>query len=341
MTSVTTLGKTALTTSRARWTSKAMARTNSGPLHAPIEPFATGMLDVTDGHRIYWEQSGNPKGRPVVILHGGPGGGSNPTMRRFHDPSVYRIILFDQRGCGRSTPRASLTANTTWHLVADMEHLREHLGIASWQLFGGSWGSTLALAYAVTCPERVSAMILRGVFLLRRAELDWFYQTGARWIFPEAYQALAGALPEGERGTVLASYHRRVTSDDLAIALPAARAWTTWESTTLSLVPDPDRLLMFPSETEALAFARIECHYFVNGGFFRSDGWLLEQTPRIAHIPAILVQGRYDMVTPPKSAFDLAARLPAARLHLVADAGHAMTEPGITAALVNATRALA
>lgn len=317
-----------------------MARTHSALLHPPLEPYDTGYLDVTDGHRLYYEQSGSPGGRPVVVLHGGPGGGSNPTMRRFHDPGSHRIVLFDQRGCGRSTPRASIEANTTWHLVADMERLRVHLGIERWQLFGGSWGSTLALAYALTCPDRVTGMVLRGIFLLRRAELDWFYQSGARWLFPDAYARLADALPEAERGDVLAAYHRRVTSPDLAVALAAARAWTTWESTTLALVTDADRQLMFPDEGEALAFARIECHYFVNGGFFARDGWLLEEAPRLAHIPAILVQGRYDVVTPPQSAFDLAARLPRARLQLVADAGHAMTEPGIVAALVAATRSL-
>ena len=310
-------------------------------LYPAIEPYQSGMLDVTDGHRLYFESCGNPNGQPVVILHGGPGGGSNPTMRRFHDPNRYRIVLFDQRGCGRSTPGTSIDANTTWDLVADIERLRQHLGITSWQLFGGSWGSTLALAYAQACPERVTGLILRGIFLLRKCELDWFYQTGARWFFPEAYAALSGGVPEAERGNLIEAYYRRVTNPDLGIALPAARAWTLWESTTLSLVPDPDRLMLFPDPMEALAFARLETHYFVNRGFFTRDGELLDNIGRIRHLPGIIVQGRYDMVTPPRSAFDLAAAWPAAVLHMVPDAGHAMTEPGIALALVNATRAMA
>lgn len=318
-----------------------VARSPTGlGLYPPLEPYAAGILDVSDGHRLYFEQCGNPGGKPVVVLHGGPGGGINPTMRRFHDPNRHRIVLFDQRGCGRSTPRASVTANTTWHLVDDIERLRRHLGIASWQLFGGSWGSTLALAYAQTHPERVSALVLRGVFLLRASELEWFYGNGARWLFPEAFKALCEPIPEAERHDLIAAYHRRVTSPDLDIAMPAARSWTQWESTTLSLLADPDRASVYPDPLEALAFARLECHYFVNRGFFECDGQLLENVGRVSHLPCIIVQGRYDVVTPPRSAIELAEAWPGASLTIVPDAGHAMTEPGIALALVNATRAL-
>lgn len=307
-------------------------------LYPPIEPYHRGRLDVGDGHEIYFEESGSHDGHPVLIVHGGPGGGSNPTMRRFHDPSRYRIILADQRGCGRSTPNASLAANTTWHLVADMERLRQRLGIERWQLLGGSWGSTLALAYAEAHPERVSQLLLRGIFLLRRAELDWFYQQGASWLFPEAFAAFEGPIPPGERGDMVRAYHRRLTHADVKVQQAAARAWSVWEGSTLALHPDPERIRQFSADAYALAFARIECHYFVNGGFFAHDGELLTNAHRLRGIPGVIVHGRYDVVTPLKSAFDLKAAWPGVELNIVPDAGHAMTEPGIVHELVLATR---
>jgi proline iminopeptidase len=310
-------------------------------LYPPIEPFRRGRLPVGDGHEIYFEECGNRNGTPALIVHGGPGGGSNPTMRRFHDPSRYRIILADQRGCGRSTPNASLEANTTWHLVADMELLRSHLGIERWQLVGGSWGSTLSLAYAITHPTRVSALILRGIFLLRRAELDWFYQEGASWLFPEAFAEFLAPIPLSERGDMVRAYHRRLTGSDLKAQLAAARAWSVWEGSTLALHQDPDRIRQFSADAYALAFARIECHYFANSGFFAHDGWLLSNAHRLAGLPGIIVHGRYDVVTPIRSAFDLAAAWPDAEVIVVPDAGHAMTEPGIVHELVSATRRLA
>ena len=309
-------------------------------LYPPLEPYSRGRLAVGDGHEIYYEESGNRNGQPVLIVHGGPGGGSNPTMRRFHDPARYRIVLSDQRGCGRSIPNASLEANTTWHLVADMERLREHLGIARWQLVGGSWGSTLALAYAEAYPGRVLGMILRGIFLLRQIELDWFYKEGASWLFPEAFADFVASIPQGERGNLVRAYHRRLTHPDLKIQLAAARSWSLWEASTLALRPDPERIRLFGADAYALAFARIECHYFVNGGFFGHDGELLTHANRLRDIPGIIVHGRYDVVTPVRSAFDLKAEWPRADLVVVPDAGHAMTEPGIVHEIVSATRRL-
>ena len=309
-------------------------------LYPPIEPYTRGRLAVGDGHEIYYEESGNRSGEPVIVVHGGPGGGSNPTMRRFHDPARYRIVLADQRGCGRSEPHASLAANTTWHLVADMERLRLHLGIERWQIVGGSWGSTLALAYAETHPERVTAMVLRGIFLVRRAELDWFYKDGASWLFPDAFAELVAPIPPGERADLIAAYHRRLTHSDPKVQLAAARAWSLWEASTLALKPDPERIRQFSADGYALAFARIECHYFVNGGFFAHDGELLTQAHRLRAIPGTIVHGRYDVVTPIKSAFDLKTAWPRAELIVVPDAGHAMTEPGIVHEIVAATRRL-
>ncbi|HRQ28006.1 prolyl aminopeptidase, partial [Hyphomicrobium sp.] len=282
-------------------------------------------------------ECGNPHGTPALIVHGGPGGGSNPTMRRFHDPSHYRIILFDQRGCGRSLPNAAIENNTTWHLVEDMERLRTHLGVERWQLFGGSWGSTLALAYAITHPERVTALLLRGIFLLRQSELDWFYQNGARALFPEAWDAFEGHIPEAERGDMIRAYYARLIDPDPRVHMPAAAAWSIWEGTTLSLIEDAARVRAFSNPGYALAFARIECHYFVNKGFFASDGALLDQAHRIAGIDGTIVHGRYDMVTPIRSAWDLKQAWPAAELRIVPDGGHAMTEPGIIHELVRAT----
>ena len=310
-------------------------------LYPPIEPYRTGHLDVGAGHRIYYEETGLRSGKPVVMVHGGPGGGSNPTMRRYHDPSRHRIVLFDQRGCGYSTPHASLEANTTWDLVADMERLRETLGITGWQVVGGSWGSTLALAYAERHPERVSELVLRGIFLLRHAELEWFYQAGCSWLFPDAFEAFSRMIPPAERGNMIAAYHKRLTSPDLEVRSAAAKAWSVWEGTTLSLLHDPDRLRLFSADAYAVAFARIECHYFVNGGFFETDGQLLRDIHRVRAIPAVAVHGRYDVVTPLQSAWDLKRAWPELELRIVADAGHAMTEPGIVHEIIAATRRFA
>ena len=306
-----------------------------------IEPYRTGRLEVSDLHEIYFEECGNPKGKPALLVHGGPGGGSNPTMRRFHDPERYRIILFDQRGCGRSTPHAELEGNTTWDLVADMERLRVHLGIDKWQLLGGSWGSTLALAYAETHPGRVAELILRGIFTLRRKELEGFYQEGASRVFPDAFRPYLATIPEAERGDMIAAYYRRLTGTDAAEKLAAARAWSMWEGSTLSLLPDPGRVAAFGEDQYAIAFARIEAHYFVNGGFFERDDQLIADAGRLRDIPAVLVHGRYDMCTPVFIAFDLKAAWPEADLRVVPDAGHAMTEPGIVHELVAATERFA
>jgi proline iminopeptidase len=310
-------------------------------LYPAIEPNRSGHLAVGDGHDIYYEDSGNPRGKPVVLVHGGPGGGTNPTMRRYHDPEHYRIILFDQRGCGRSTPHAGLTNNTTWHLVADMERLRQHLGLASWQLFGGSWGSTLSLAYAQTHPDRVSELVLRGIFTLRRAELNWFYQSGADWVFPDTFEAYRDLIQPSERDDMIAAYYRRLTSQDFATRLAAAKAWSMWEGSALSLFPDPERVRQFGVDDYALAFARIECHYFVNKGFFEFDDQLLRNVDRIRHIPGVIVHGRYDMCTPLKIGWDLHKAWPEADFRIVADAGHAMSEPGIVHELIDAGRRFA
>ncbi len=310
-------------------------------LFPAIQPFRSGILPVSDGHRVYFEESGNPAGKPVVVCHGGPGGGSTPSMRRYFDPDRYRIILFDQRGCGKSMPHASLEANTTWHLVADMETLRGHLGIDRWQVFGGSWGSTLALAYAQTHADRVTALILRGIFTLRRRELEWFYQQGANWIFPEHWAGFVEPIPPAERGDMMAAYYRRLTGADADERLACARAWSQWEGKTVSLLPAPERVESFASEKFALAFARIESHYFVHGGFFEADDQLIANVGRIRHIPGVIVQGRYDIVTPAKTAWELAQAWPEADFQIIQDAGHAASEPGIIDALVRATNRFA
>ena len=309
--------------------------------YAPVEPYRQSRLPVTDGHELFFEECGNPAGKPVVIIHGGPGGGSNPTMRRYHDPSRYRIVRYDQRGCGRSTPHASIDANTTWDLVADLERLRNHLGIARWQLFGGSWGATLSLAYAQTHPSRVSDLILRGIFLLRKAEIDWFYQAGCNWLFPEAFAEFVKPIPPAERGDIVSAYYRRLTHPDRRIQIEAARAWSIWEGSTLSLLQDSERLKLFSTDTYAIAFARIECHYFVNHGFLEHDNQLIANAPRLRRIPAVFVHGRYDVVTPMKNAYDLHQVWPEADLRIAPDAGHAMTEPGIIHELITATRRFA
>lgn len=314
-----------------------MSREQRRSFFPPLEPYERGMLAVSDLHNLYYEQSGNPHGRPVVFLHGGPGGGTDPKQRRFFDPSVYRIILFDQRGCGRSTPHACLEENTTWHLVADLEQLREHLGIETWQVFGGSWGSTLALAYAQTHPDRVTEMILRGIFLLRPQELHWFYQDGANAIFPEAWEHYIAPIPSTEHDDLLGAYHRRLTGSDPLEALVAARAWTRWETSASFLLPNADYLEAASADRFATAFARIETHYFVNGGFFEVEDQLLRDVDRIRHIPTTIVQGRYDVVCPPVSAWDLHRAWPESNLVIVPDAGHSAYEPGILDQLVLAT----
>jgi proline iminopeptidase len=309
-------------------------------LHPPIEPYDSGLLDVGDGQRVYWETSGNPAGKPAVFLHGGPGSGCNNDHRRQFDPTAYRIVLFDQRNCGRSMPRAddpavSLETNTTWHLVADLERLRTHLGIEKWLLFGGSWGSALALAYAQRHPDRVSEMVLRGLFTLRRSEILWYYQDGASRIFPDLWRDFIAPIPPSEHQDLLTAYHRRLSDPDPAVRIPAARAWSHWESATVTLRPQRFWGAPFPDEV-AVAFSRIENHYFVNGGFF-TEGQLIRDVDMIRHIPCVIVQGRYDMCTPITTAWELAQAWPEAELQIVDDAGHAFTEPGILQRLIEAT----
>ncbi|MDG2537213.1 prolyl aminopeptidase [Dyella jiangningensis] len=306
-------------------------------LYPEIEPYDSGMLKVSDLHTLYYEQSGNPNGKPVVFLHGGPGGGTNPKCRRFFDPAVYRIVLFDQRGCGKSTPHAELKDNTTWHLVNDIERIRTHLGIDRWQVFGGSWGSTLALAYAQTHPEQVTELVLRGIFMLRRWELEWFYQKGCDALYPDAWESYLKAIPEVERGDLMSAYYRRLTSSDPQVRVNAARAWSVWEGATSYLWQDTSHIESSGEDEFALAFARIECHYFVHGGFFEHDDQLLRNVERIRHIPAVIVQGRYDVVCPMRSAWDLHRAWPEADLRVVQDAGHSAFEPGNISELVQAT----
>jgi proline iminopeptidase len=305
-----------------------------------IEPYDHGMLDVGDGHRIYWELCGNPQGKPVVFLHGGPGGGCTPTQRRLFDPEKYRILLFDQRGCGRSTPYASLEANTTWHLVADIERLRTMIGVDKWMVFGGSWGSTLALAYAETHPERVTELVLRGIFTLRRAELLWYYQEGASWIFPDKWEGFLAPIPEEERGDMMAAYRKRLIDPDPAVRAKAARAWSLWEGETITLLHNQEYSDQFGDEHYAIAFARIENHYFVNEGWFE-EGQLIRNAPLLKAIPGVIIQGRYDIATPPKTAWELHKAWPEAQFIMAPDAGHAVSEPGITHHLIEATDAFA
>ncbi len=311
--------------------------TDRRTLYPEIEPFDSGYLQVSERHRLYYEQCGNPDGKPVVMLHGGPGGGCNAKMRRFHDPKRYRIVLFDQRGSGRSTPHADLVDNTTWHLVSDIERLRTHLGIERWQVFGGSWGSTLALAYAELHPQQVSELVLRGIFMLRRWELEWFYQQGASRLFPDAWQEYLAPIPEVERSDLISAYHRRLTADDEAVRVAAARAWSVWEAATSLLLQDEAFIDAHRKDDFALAFARIEAHYFVHGGFFEVEDQLLRDAPRIAAIPTTIVHGRYDVVCPLQNGWDLKQVLPKAELVIVPDAGHSAFEPGNADALIRAT----
>ena len=306
-------------------------------LYPEIEPFDSGFLQVDARHRLYYEQCGNPEGKPVVLLHGGPGAGCGAKMRRFHDPASYRIILFDQRGSGRSTPHADLVDNTTWDLVADIEKLRRHLGISRWQVFGGSWGSTLALAYAEAHPGQVSELVLRGIFMLRRWELEWFYQQGASRLFPEAWQRYLQPIPEVERHDLMSAYHRRLTSHEEAVRLSAARAWSVWEASTSFLRQDEAFIDSHEDAHFALSFARIECHYFVNGGFFDADDQLLRDAHRLKGIPGVIVHGRYDVVCPVQNAWDLKQAWPEAKLEIAPTAGHSAFEAELTDILVRAT----
>ena len=306
-------------------------------LYPPIEPHASGMLAVDDRHSLYWEECGNPAGKPVVMLHGGPGGGCSDAMRRFHDPSKYRFVLFDQRGAGRSTPHADLVDNTTWDLVADIEKIREMLGIERWQVFGGSWGSTLALAYAETHPQRVTELVLRGIFMLRRWELEWFYQEGASRLFPDAWEHYLAAIPPVERHDLISAYHRRLTSDDESVRLAAAKAWSIWEGATSYLHIDPEFATSHGDPTFALAFARIENHYFVNGGFFEVEEQLLRDAHKIADIPGVIVHGRYDVVCPVANAWELHKAWPKAELSISPASGHSAFEAENVDALVAAT----
>jgi len=305
-------------------------------LYPETVPFDTGMQKVSDLHTIYYERCGNPDGIPVVFLHGGPGGGLIPMYRQFFDPKAYHIILFDQRGSGKSTPHAELSENTTWDLINDIETLREKFGIEKWFVFGGSWGSTLSLAYGETHPDRCLGLILRGIFLTRRQELEWFYQYGASEIFPDFWESYRDEIPADERGDFMTAYYKRLTSDDVKVRLSAARAWSVWEGSTSKLFPDKSLMEHFGEEAEALALARIECHYFMNNSFFPTENYLIENVYKIRHLPTVIVQGRYDVVCPMTSAWELHKAFPEAKLIVVPDAGHSISEKGITSALVDA-----
>ncbi|MBF9039568.1 prolyl aminopeptidase [Rhodobacterales bacterium LSUCC0387] len=307
-------------------------------LFPPIDPFDQRMLDVGEGHQIYMEQCGNPNGPAVAVLHGGPGGGCSPAMRRYFDPSVWRIILFDQRGCGRSRPHAAIRGNNTWHLVEDIERIRNTLGIEKWAVFGGSWGATLALIYAQTHPQSVAYLALRGVFLSMQRELDWFYGSGAGQFWPEQWQRFVSLIPEDERGDLIAAYNRRLFSGDMMVETRYARAWTAWENALASIESDGQGGDC-PADY-ARAFARLENHYFVNRGFLEEDGQILKNMHRIAHIHGVIVQGRYDMICPPQSAYSLAARWPSGHLQMVKAAGHALSEPGIGKELVRVMKSV-
>ena len=306
-----------------------------------IQPYSRGRLPVSRLHEIYYEECGNPAGKPVMVLHGGPGGGISPNLRRFHDPSLYRIILFDQRGCGASTPHACLDENTTQDLVSDIEKLRVHLGVDRWQVFGGSWGSTLAIAYAEEFSARITQLIVRGIFTIRKKEVDWLYQYGASMLFPDFWEDYLRPIPENERYDLVAAYHKRLIGDDEDVKLICARAWSQWEGAVSSLLPNPDRVKDFGNEHFAIAFARIEVHYCFNRGFFETDNQLLRGAYKLADIPGVIVQGRYDVITPPDTAYELSKAWPKAKFVIVPDAGHAASEAGTVDALVRATNAFA
>lgn len=301
-----------------------------------IEPFETGFLEVGDGHRVYWERVGTKGAKPAVFLHGGPGGTISPTQRRLFDPALYDVILFDQRGCGKSTPNASLEANTTWHLVADVERLREMIGAETWLVFGGSWGSTLALAYAEKHPERVSELVLRGIYTLTKAELDWYYQFGVSEMFPDKWERFQAPIPEDERHEMMAAYRRRLVGDNREEQMACARAWSLWEGETITLLPNRDYSAAFEEDDYALAFARIENHFFVHAGWLE-EGQLLRDAYKLKDIPGVIIHGRYDMPCPAKYAWMLHKAWPKADFHLIEGAGHAFLEPGILDQLIRAT----
>jgi proline iminopeptidase len=305
-------------------------------LYPPIEPYATLRLSVNGGHQLYLEQVGNPDGIPILFLHGGPGAGCEPYHRRFFDPQVYRVVLFDQRGCGRSTPHAGLRENTTWDLVADIERIRRHLGIERWLLFGGSWGSTLALAYAESHPEQVIGMVLRGIFLCRDEEIAWFYQSGASKVFPDYWQDFIAPIAQAERGDMLNAYHRRLMGENEILRMAAAKAWSVWEGRTASLQPNAAVIDFFSNPHTALSLARIECHYFVNHAFLRPNQ-LLQEASKLIGIPGVIVQGRYDLICPMTSAWELHKAWEGSELMVIPDAGHSAAEPGIRSALIETT----
>ncbi|MBF8263399.1 MAG: prolyl aminopeptidase [Parachlamydiales bacterium] len=307
--------------------------------YGPIEPNRSGYLAVSPLHSMYWEESGNANGQPILFLHGGPGSGTDPSHRCFFDPAAYRIILFDQRGCGKSRPHAELKENTTWDLVQDIEKLRKHLDVAAWIVFGGSWGSTLALAYAETCPAMVKGLILRGIFLCRPSDLEWFYQSGASYIFPDEWEKFVDPIPQSERKNLIKAYYKRLTSSDPQEQITAARAWAGWEGATLNLRFNASMFQAFTQDSRAGAIARIESHYFIHGGFFKTKNWLIENIDAIRQIPAILVHGRYDVICPFESAWALHQAWPEAKLEIIPDAGHSAGEPGIADALIRATDA--
>jgi len=306
-------------------------------LYPALEPYQTERLQVSDLHNLYLEQAGNPDGKPVIFLHGGPGGGIDPVYRQYFDPKQWRIVLFDQRGCGQSIPHAELRQNTTWDLVSDIEQIRQHLGIDRWMVFGGSWGSSLALAYSQMHPASCLGLILRGIFLLRQKELRWFYQEGASYLFPDAWENYLAPIPVAERTDLITAYYRRLTSSDIELRTAAARAWSVWEASTSKLLLDPSLQQKLGETHFAEAFARIECHYFVNKGFLKTENQLLQNCDQIRHLPIVIVQGRYDVVCPMISAWELHQALPEAELIVVPDSGHSMTEPGIRDALLETT----
>ncbi len=306
-------------------------------LYPKINPYNTLRLQVSDLHNIYVEESGNPNGRPVIFLHGGPGGGIESIYRQYFNPEKWRIIMFDQRGCGQSIPHAELRENTTWDLINDIEHIRKELNVSNWAVFGGSWGSTLALSYAITHPDKCSELILRGIFLLRKKEINWFYQEGCSFIYPDAWEKYLSPIPEHERKDLVKAYYNRLTSSDKKIRIEAAKAWSIWEASTSKLIQTEKALHSFDQDDVAEAFARIECHYFINKAFFKSDNWILENVHKIESIPMHIVQGRYDVVCPATSAWDLYNQLPESKFHLIQDAGHSMLEDGIQKKLIEIT----
>tara|TARA_B100000214_G_scaffold318454_1_gene252772 strand:- start:456 stop:1403 length:948 start_codon:yes stop_codon:yes gene_type:complete len=306
-------------------------------LYPKIKPYNTFNLKVSDLHTLHVEESGNPNGKPVVFLHGGPGGGIEPVYRQYFDPDIWRIIIFDQRGCGKSLPHAELEENTTWELVSDIEKIRKCLEINKWTVFGGSWGSTLSLSYSIMYPERCETLILRGIFMLREKEIRWFYQEGCSYIYPDAWEKYVEPIDASDRGDMVSAYYRHLTSKDMNVRLKAAKAWSIWEASTSKLYLNEKSLHHFENDNVADAFARIECHYFINKGFFEYDGWLLDQIDKIRHIPAVIIQGRYDVVCPMISAWDLHRKWPEAKFHVVQDAGHSMTEEGIRSKLIEYT----